>query len=153
MNIGQVQNPCCCVKPTIRGCRKSHVDWQDEIRRAHVRRKHPHMLCLISIAGGLLIMMGQHDRFEALFYYGATARSGTAGAATTLLRRHYTEYRNFGAQQLSAHAACLGLHHGNALLARQGDDAILQASPFMAELGPAAPAAIFAAVWRAQLGF
>jgi transposase len=27
------------------------------------------MLCLIAIAGGLLIMMGQHDRSEALFYY------------------------------------------------------------------------------------
>src|SRR5580693_1384339 len=27
------------------------------------------MLCLILIVGGLLIMMGQHDRFEALFYY------------------------------------------------------------------------------------
>jgi transposase len=27
------------------------------------------MLCLILIAGGLLIMMGQHDRAEALFYY------------------------------------------------------------------------------------
>src|ERR1700687_4464933 len=27
------------------------------------------MLCLISIVGGLLIMMGQHDRSEALFYY------------------------------------------------------------------------------------
>jgi transposase len=27
------------------------------------------MLCLISIAGGLLIMMGQHNRSEALFYY------------------------------------------------------------------------------------
>jgi transposase len=27
------------------------------------------MLCLISIFGGLLIMMGQHDRSEALFYY------------------------------------------------------------------------------------
>jgi transposase len=27
------------------------------------------MLCLISIAGALLIMMGQHDRSEALFYY------------------------------------------------------------------------------------
>ena len=27
------------------------------------------MLCWISIFGGLLIMMGQHDRFEALFYY------------------------------------------------------------------------------------
>ncbi len=27
------------------------------------------MLSLISIAGGLLIMMGQHDRSEALFYY------------------------------------------------------------------------------------
>jgi len=26
------------------------------------------MLCLILIVGGLLIMMGQHDRFEALFY-------------------------------------------------------------------------------------
>jgi hypothetical protein len=29
----------------------------------------PAMLCLILIVGGLLIMMGQHDRSEALFYY------------------------------------------------------------------------------------
>src|SRR3984957_12519186 len=27
------------------------------------------MLCWIFISGGLLIMMGQHDRSEALFYY------------------------------------------------------------------------------------
>ena len=27
------------------------------------------MLCLILIVGGLLIMMGQHERSEALFYY------------------------------------------------------------------------------------
>jgi len=27
------------------------------------------MLCWISTFGGLLIMMGQHDRSEALFYY------------------------------------------------------------------------------------
>src|SRR6202011_5060636 len=27
------------------------------------------MLCWIFILGGLLIMMGQHDRSEALFYY------------------------------------------------------------------------------------
>src|SRR3989440_8924563 len=27
------------------------------------------MLCLILIVGGVLIMMGQHDRSEALFYY------------------------------------------------------------------------------------
>jgi hypothetical protein len=27
------------------------------------------ILCLIPIVGGLLIMMGQHDRSEALFYY------------------------------------------------------------------------------------
>ena len=27
------------------------------------------MLCLILIVGGLLIMMGQQDRSEALFYY------------------------------------------------------------------------------------
>ena len=27
------------------------------------------MLCWISIVGGLLIMMGHHDRSEALFYY------------------------------------------------------------------------------------
>ncbi len=27
------------------------------------------MLCWISILGGLLIMMGQHARAEALFYY------------------------------------------------------------------------------------
>jgi hypothetical protein len=28
-----------------------------------------HMFCLILIVGRLLIMMGQHDRSEALFYY------------------------------------------------------------------------------------
>ena len=27
------------------------------------------MLCWILIVGGLLIMMGQHDRSETLFYY------------------------------------------------------------------------------------
>jgi hypothetical protein len=27
------------------------------------------MLCWITILGGALIMMGQHDRSEALFYY------------------------------------------------------------------------------------
>ena len=27
------------------------------------------MFCLILTVGGLLIMMGQHDRSEALFYY------------------------------------------------------------------------------------
>ena len=39
------------------------------------------------------------------------------------------------------------------LLARQGGDAILQAGPFMAELGPAAPAVILGGAWRQQLGF
>jgi len=39
------------------------------------------------------------------------------------------------------------------LLAQQGGDAILQASPFLAELGPSAPAVILGAVWRQQLGF
>jgi len=29
------------------------------------------MFCMIPIVGGLLIMMGQHDRSEALFYYFA----------------------------------------------------------------------------------
>src|SRR4029077_15069727 len=31
--------------------------------------RHPPILCLILIVGGLLIMMGQHERSEALFYY------------------------------------------------------------------------------------
>jgi hypothetical protein len=34
-----------------------------------LEERHPPMLCLIPIVGGLLIMMGQHDRSEALFYY------------------------------------------------------------------------------------
>src|SRR5437867_8960740 len=38
-------------------------------RQKQVRRKHSPMLCLIPIVGGLLIMRGQHDRSEALFYY------------------------------------------------------------------------------------
>jgi hypothetical protein len=42
---------------------------------------------------------------------------------------------------------------GMPLLARQGGNAILQASPFMAELGPTAPPVLLAAAWRAQLGF
>jgi DNA helicase-2/ATP-dependent DNA helicase PcrA len=46
-----------------------------------------------------------------------------------------------------------GYTMGMPLLARQGGDAILQASPFMAELGPTAPAVVLAAAWRAQLGF
>jgi len=39
------------------------------------------------------------------------------------------------------------------LLAQQGGDAILQASPFLAELGPNAPAVILGGAWRQQLGF
>jgi hypothetical protein len=39
-----------------------------EIQQKHVRRKHLPMLCLILIVGGLLIMMGQYNRSEALFY-------------------------------------------------------------------------------------
>jgi transposase len=34
-----------------------------------LEEKHLPMLCLILIFGGLLIMMGQHARSEALFYY------------------------------------------------------------------------------------
>ena len=41
------------------------------------------MLCLILIVGGLLIMMGQHDRSEALFYY---FRLEDQRAASALLR-------------------------------------------------------------------
>src|ERR1700686_1570881 len=37
--------------------------------RSMLEESIPPMLCLIPIAGGLLIMMGQHDRSEALFYY------------------------------------------------------------------------------------
>jgi hypothetical protein len=39
------------------------------------------------------------------------------------------------------------------LLARQGGDAILQASPLMAERGPSAPAVILGAAWRGEIGF
>ena len=35
------------------------------------------MLCWITILGGLLIMMGQHARSEALFYYFRLARSSS----------------------------------------------------------------------------
>jgi DNA helicase II / ATP-dependent DNA helicase PcrA len=39
------------------------------------------------------------------------------------------------------------------IIGRQRGEAILSASPFMAELGPSAPPVILAANWRAQLGF
>src|SRR5712692_392019 len=38
-------------------------------KRAKRRRKFLAMLCWITIPGGVLIMMGQHARSEALFYY------------------------------------------------------------------------------------
>ncbi len=41
------------------------------------RRKLLAMLFLIAILGGLLIMMGQHDRSEALFYYFEPGRRGS----------------------------------------------------------------------------
>src|SRR4051812_40049593 len=41
---------------------------RDENQEKHGRRKHSPMFCWILIVGGLL-MMGQHDRSEALFYY------------------------------------------------------------------------------------
>ena len=40
------------------------------------------MLCLILIVGGLLIMMGQHDRSEALFYYFRLGSGGPEHQAT-----------------------------------------------------------------------
>jgi superfamily I DNA/RNA helicase len=46
-----------------------------------------------------------------------------------------------------------GYTMGMPFLARHGGNAILQASPFVAELGPTAPPVILAAAWRAQLGF
>lgn len=46
-----------------------------------------------------------------------------------------------------------GYTMGMPLLARQGGDAILQASPFMAELEPSAPAVVLASAGRRQLGF
>ena len=44
------------------------------------------MLCLILIVGGLLIMMGQHDRSEALFYYFRYFRLEDQVPETHLLR-------------------------------------------------------------------
>lgn len=46
-----------------------------------------------------------------------------------------------------------GYTMGMPLLARQGGDAILQASPFLSELGPSAPPVVLATAWRAQVGF
>jgi hypothetical protein len=39
------------------------------------------MLCLILVIGGLLIMMGQHDRSEALFYYFRLEKESDRAAA------------------------------------------------------------------------
>jgi hypothetical protein len=50
---------------------KKSLRLADEWRQKRVlrRRKFLVMLFLIAILGGLLIMMGQHSRSEALFYY------------------------------------------------------------------------------------
>ena len=42
------------------------------------------MFCWILIAGGLLIMMGQHDRSEALFYYFRLEDQGKYGSPSLL---------------------------------------------------------------------
>jgi hypothetical protein len=44
------------------------------------------MLCWISIFGGLLIMMGQHDRSEALFYYFRLPLGASCAATVQMAR-------------------------------------------------------------------
>jgi hypothetical protein len=46
------------------------------------------MLCLILIVGGLLIMMGQHDRSEALFYYFRLEDQVPENHLLRLIERH-----------------------------------------------------------------
>jgi transposase len=46
------------------------------------------MLCLILIVGGLLIMMGQHDRSEALFYYFRLEDQVPESHLLRLIERH-----------------------------------------------------------------
>jgi transposase len=46
------------------------------------------MLCLIPIIGGLLIMMGQHDRPEALFYYFRLEDQVPESHLLRLIERH-----------------------------------------------------------------
>jgi transposase len=46
------------------------------------------MLCLIPIGGGLLIMMGQHDRSEALFYYFRLADQVPENHLLRLIDKH-----------------------------------------------------------------
>jgi len=46
------------------------------------------MLCWISIFGGLLIMMGQHDRSEALFYYFRLEDQVPEGHLLRLIEKH-----------------------------------------------------------------
>jgi transposase len=46
------------------------------------------MLCLILIVGGLLIMMGQHDRSEALFYYFRLADQVPENHLLRLIEKH-----------------------------------------------------------------
>src|SRR5207237_1019126 len=86
------------------------------------------MLCWILIVGGLLIMMGQHDRSEALFYY---FRLEDQVPETHLLRlidkhisfefvRHHQRAQTGGG---TAHAPCVALVHG--LGCRSGNPASL----------------------------
>ena len=69
------------------------------------------MLCLILILGGLLIMMGQHDRSEALFSY---FRLGDQVPESHLLRqidRHISTVHDVSS--ITCSLAMRGKHYSN----------------------------------------
>src|SRR5271169_5003748 len=126
------------------------------------------MLCWISIVGGLLIMMGQHDRSEALFYYFRLEDQVPETHLLRLIDKHISfafvreklkdSYSDTGRPSIDPELL-LRMPYAAAflmrmpVLARAGLYAILQASPMLPELGPPAPPVTPAAAWRAQLGF
>src|SRR6185369_265501 len=86
------------------------------------------MLCWILIVGGLLIMMGQHDRSEALFHYFRLEDQVPETHLLRLIEKHVSfafvrHHQRAQAGGRTAHAPGLALVHGVGL--RSGDSTSL----------------------------
>src|SRR5215471_10771731 len=81
------------------------------------------MLCWIFVVGGLLIMMGQHDRSEALFYYFRL--DDVQSARVSAFPRHDLETKSLLLRWLSrlsrSHCSPVPVTRGPSLHAKAGN--------------------------------